>query len=215
VLLALWGSLAFPRAVRAQEDGQNDEAAAIVSLFGEGNGLRGVVILSEPGNFLVRTDEGESYKVFWSPNTRLMKDRQPIEAKAIRVGDMLVAAGQVDRKAKTVGAVFLYDIDAGQVRKAREGFGKTWMAGKVIAIHDLRITIARADDQKAEVVAVDENTSFRKRMESVTLADVKVGDFISAQGVVRGNAFLASVLRLIDPASDPNSGFSVDGAPDF
>jgi Domain of unknown function (DUF5666) len=220
VLLALCGLLALPcfsvaHALAAQEDGQNDEAAGIVQLFGEGNGLRGTVTAAQPGNFMVRTDEGESYKVFWSPNTHFMKDRQPIEANAVRVGDMLLAAGDVDRKAKTVGAVFLYDVDANQVRKARAGFGKTWTAGKVTAIHDLRITIEQAGDLKAEVVAVDENTSFRRQKESVTLADVKVGDFISVQGAVRDNVFLASVLRLVDPNSGPNSRLSGGAPSDF
>ena len=220
VLFVLCGSLALPcfsvaHALSAQEDGQNGEAAGIVQLFGEGNGLRGTVTATQPGNFMIRTDEGESYKVFWSPNTHFMKDRQPIEANAVRVGDMLVAAGEVDRKAKTVGAVFLYDVDADQVRKARAGFGKTWTAGKVTAIRDLRITIEQAGDQKAEVVAVDENTSFRKRKESVTLADVKVGDFISVQGSVRNNVFLASVLRLVEPGWESNSPISGPVPPDF
>jgi Domain of unknown function (DUF5666) len=217
-LLVLSGSLAclsVAQASAAQKDGQDDETAGIVQLFGEGNGLRGEVLTAQPGNFMVRTDDGESYKVFWSPNTHFMKDRQPIEANAVHVGDMLVAAGQIDRKAKTMGAVFLYDVDAAEVRKARAGFGKTWMAGKVTAIHDLRITIERADNQKAEVVAVDENTSFRHRQESVTLADVKVGDFISVQGAVRNDAFLASVLRLMEPNAGANSWMAGAGPSNF
>ena len=215
VLLVLSGSLALPRASTAQDDGQNDEEAGIVQLFGEGNGLSGVVTTAQPGNFMIRTDDGQSYKVFWGPNTHFMKDRELVEAKVIRVGDMLVAAGEVDRKAKTVGAVFLYDLDAAEVSKARAGFGKTWTAGKVTAIHDLKITIEEAGDQKAEVVAVDENTSFRRRKESVTLADVKVGDFISVQGTPRNNAFLARVLRLMETDSGSNSGISGIGPPDF
>ena len=165
---------------------------AWVELFGRGNGVRGTVTAAAAGSFTIHTEEGETYQVLYSPNTRLMKDRQPIAAADIHVGDMLMAGGIVDAKARTVGAVFVLDIDANEVRNARAAFGKTWVAGKVTAIHELKITIERAGDKQAQIVAVDENTSFRKRREDVTLADVKVGDFISAQGALHADTFLAT-----------------------
>jgi hypothetical protein len=112
---------------------------------------------------------------------------------------MLIAGGLVDAKARTVGAVLVIDIDAKEVQEARAAFGKTWVMGKVTAIHDLKITIERAGDKQTQVVAVDENTSFRKRREDVTLADVKVGDMISAQGALHADTFLASMLRIMPP----------------
>src|SRR5450432_1679575 len=59
--------------------------------FGRGNGVRGTVTAAAAGSFTIRTEEGETYQVLYSANTRLMKDRQPIEAADIHVGDMLVA----------------------------------------------------------------------------------------------------------------------------
>jgi preprotein translocase subunit YajC len=185
----------------AQEtDGPPD---AIRQAFGKGNGIRGTVTAAAPNTFTIRTDEGDTYKVLYSPNTRLMKDRQPIDPTEVHVGDMLMAGGIVDAKAKTVGAVFVVDIDAKEVRDARAAFGKTWVMGKVTAIHDLKITIERAGDKQAQIVAVDENTSFRKRREDVTLADVKVGDTISAQGALHADTFLATNLRIMAPGSNP------------
>jgi hypothetical protein len=134
-----------------------------------------------------------------------MKDRQPIDAPDVRVGDMLMAGGIVDAKARTVGAVFIVDVDAKQVRDARAAFGKTWVMGKVTAIHELNITIERAGDKRAQIVAVDENTSFRKRREDVTLADVKVGDMISAQGALHADTFVASTLRIMTPGAGPGA----------
>jgi Domain of unknown function (DUF5666) len=177
--------------------------------FGKGNGIRGTVTAAAPNSFTIRTDEGDTYQVLYSPNTRLMKDRQPIEATEVHVGDMLMAGGIVDPKARTVGAAFIVDIDAKEVRDARAAFGKTWVMGKVTAIHELRITIERAGDKQTQIVAVDENTSFRKRREDVTLADVKVGDTISAQGALHGDAFLATTLRIMGPGSN----FAPGGGP--
>ena len=167
--------------------------------FGRGNGVRGTVTAAAANSFTIRTDEGDTYQVLYSANTRLMKDRQPIAATEIHVGDMLMAGGLVDAKAKTVGAVFLFDIDAKQVRDAKASFGKTWVAGKVTAIHDLNITIERMNDKQTQIVAVDENTSFRRRREDVTLADVKVGDMISAQGALHADTFVATALRVMPP----------------
>ena len=188
----------------AQDDAP-DGGDGMARAFGRGNGVRGTVTAAATNSFTIHTDEGDTYQVLYSPNTRLMKDRQPIEASDIHVGDMLMAGGIVDAKAKTVGAVFVVDINANDVRNARAAFGKTWVAGKVTAVHELKITIERAGDKQQQVVAVDENTSFQKRREDVTLADVKVGDFISAQGAIHEDAFLATTLRIMPPrAGGPN-----------
>ena len=205
VRLVLWALLLMLLGLpvsRAQEDdgaGPPDGGNGMGQVFGRGNGVRGTVTASAANRFTIRTDEGDTYQVFYSPNTRLMKDRQPIEAAEVHVGDMLMAGGLVDAKARTVGAVLVIDIDAKEVQQARAAFGKTWVMGKVTAIHDLKITIERAGDKQTQVVAVDENTSFRKRREDVTLADVKVGDMISAQGALHADTFLATTLRIMPP----------------
>jgi Domain of unknown function (DUF5666) len=203
--LALWALLLVWLGVpasRAQEDnstGPPDGGNGLGQVFGKGNGVRGTVTSSTANRFTIRTDEGDTYQVLYSPNTRLIKDRQPIEAADVHMGDMLMAGGLVDAKARTVGAVLIIDIDAKEVQQARAAFGKTWVMGKVTAIHDLKITIERAGDKQTQVVAVDENTSFRKRREDVTLADVKVGDTISAQGALHADTFLATTLRIMPP----------------
>ena len=192
---------------RAQEgEGPPDGGDGMGRAFGRGNGVRGTVTAAAADRFTIRTDEGDTYQVLFSVNTRLMKDRQPIAAADIHVGDMLMAGGIVDAKAKTVGAVFLFDIDANQVRDAKAAFGKTWVAGKVTAIHDLNISIERIHDKQAQIIAVDENTSFRKRREEVTLADIKVGDFVSAQGALHADTFVATALRVMPPGGGRQQG---------
>lgn len=196
--------LAFAFATCRAQEGEGPPDEGIGQAFGKGNGIRGTVTAAAAKSFTIRTDEGDIYKVLYSENTRLMKDRQPIEAGDVHIGDMLMAGGVVDAKAKTVGAVFLFDVDAAQVREARAAFGKTWVAGKVTAIHELKITIERAGDKQAQVLAVDENTSFRKRRDEVTLADVKVGDTITAQGALKADTFLATTLRVLPPRDSAN-----------
>src|SRR6204780_3628289 len=110
MLLALGAAMAASAVGHAQEDsgmGPPDGGDGMGQVFGKGNGVRGTVTAAAAGGFTIRTDEGDTYKVLYSPNTRLMKDRQPIEAADIHVGDMLMAGGIIDPKAKTVGAVFV------------------------------------------------------------------------------------------------------------
>lgn len=196
-------------------DQSADGRAQMAALFGSGNSVRGEVTAvpagdAASGSFTIRTDQGQTYKIFYSPNTRIVKERQPVKPGSVKVGDMLLAAGQVDNKSATVGAVFLFDVDAEKVRAARADFGKTWTAGKVTAVHDLQISIERAGDKVTQVIAVDENTSFRKRREDVTLGDIKVGDMISAQGALRGKVFLATTVRLMEPRRDGPAGGPAD-----
>jgi Domain of unknown function (DUF5666) len=194
---------------RAQEDdsmGPPDGVQGLRQAFGPGNGIRGTVTAVAANAFTIKTDEGVAFRVFYSPNTRLVKDRQPMDAADVHIGDMLLAGGLVDSKAKTVGAVLVVDIDAKQVQEARASFGKTWLIGKVTDVHGVKITVERADDKQTEVVAVDENTSFRKHREEVTLADVKVGDTISSEGAIRDNTFVASILRIMPPKAQQPAG---------
>jgi Domain of unknown function (DUF5666) len=204
--------LAMTAAGQAQQEGDGPpDGGGMARAFGNGNGVRGTVTAAAANSFTIHTDEADTYQVLYSANTRLMKDRQPIAATDIHVGDMLMAGGIVDAKAKTVGAVFIVDIDAAQVRNARAGFGKTWVAGKVTAINELKITIERINDKQVQVVAVDENTSFRKRREDVTLADVKLGDFISAQGALHADTFVATALRIMPPGGGGPGGLGGPG----
>ena len=59
------------------------------------------------------------------------------------------------------------------------------------------MTVKRPDDVLT-VVSVDENTSFRKNHESVTLRDLKVGDGMTARGAERDGAFAGTLVTVVD-----------------
>ena len=46
--------------------------------FGRGNGVRGTVTAAGVSSFTIRTDEGDTYQVLYSPNSRLMKIASPL-----------------------------------------------------------------------------------------------------------------------------------------
>lgn len=189
----------------AQDAPQRPEGGG-PGMMGRGQGVGGTVTAISGSDYTIKTEEGDVYKVTTSVNTRIMKNQQPAKTSDIKVGDMLMVGGVVDAKTKTVAAAFAAVVDAEQVKKMREDLGKTWVAGKVTAIDETKITIHRVDGV-SQTIAVDENTSFRSHRESVTLADIKVGDNVSARGALKDGVFVAAELGV----GGPGNGMMMQG----
>jgi hypothetical protein len=125
-----------------------------------------------------------------------------IKPTDIKVGDAIAAMGEVDATAKSVGAVMVVQIDperAKQMREMRDNYGKTWIMGKVTAIDGVKVTLMGSMDNTAHSFVADENTTFRKRRDPITLADIQVGDTVRAEGSVKDGAFLATAVNAMGP----------------
>lgn len=204
LLLAASVSLPFACGQDASAAGGPPPERQGMAAFSE-HGVRGTVTAVSGDNITVKTDNGDLYKVETGPNTHFRKQRDQIKISDIHVGDMIAAGGDKDDKAKTIGAVFVMLIDKEQYEKARAEFGKTWTAGSVQSIEETKITIKRPDNV-IQTIVVDENTSFRKRRDSITLADIKVGDNVSARGSLQNGNFLATVLSVGGPGGPGGPG---------
>jgi hypothetical protein len=187
-----------------------------------GRGVLGTVTEVAPDHFTMKTDAGELYTIHYSVNTRIMKggggqrrgqggsENEPpatppsaIKASDIKVGDAIGASGEIDANAKSVGAVAIFQIDPERVKQMREmqaNYGKTWVMGRVTAINDVKVTLQGGPDNAIHAFVADENTTFRKRRDPVTLADIQVGDMIRAEGSVKNGAFLATSVAVMGPA---------------
>ena len=208
--------------------------------FARGPMVRGTVTAIATDHFSLKTDDGDTYQIVLTPNTRLMKDRQPVKVADVKVGDGVGAMGELDAPKKTLHALFVAVMDAEQVKKMREGLGKVYITGKVTAIDDVKLTILRPD-HVSQTIEVDETTSFRRGgrrrngisstsgtspvegagNEIVTLADVKVGDMIAGQGSIKHGIFVPTTLSILPPGAEgamgmrmrPGEGVPQDGAP--
>jgi Domain of unknown function (DUF5666) len=182
--------------------------------MGMGRGVLGTVTEVSADRYTIKTDAGETYIVHFSVNTRILRQSaqrrgqgaeggnppQSIKPADIKVGDAIAASGEVDATAKSVGAVFILQIDperARQMRAMHANYGKTWLAGKVTAIDGVNVTLLGINDHIAHTFAADENTTFRKRREPITLADIQVGDTIRVEGAVKDGTFLATAVVAI------------------
>jgi len=126
----------------------------------------------------------------------------PIKATEIKVGDAIAASGEVDPNAKSVGAIFVMLIDperAKEMRAMEANFGKTWLAGRVTAINEVKVSLEGGPDRAAHSFVADENTTFRKRRDPITLADVQVGDMVRVEGALKGGMFVATAVVVMGP----------------
>jgi preprotein translocase subunit YajC len=181
-----------------------------------GRGIMGTVTEVAADHYTVKTESGDLYTVHYSVNTRVMKggpqrrgqtqDEPPttppqsIKPTDIKVGDAIAASGETDATAKSVGAVVIFQIDpvrAKQMREMQANYGKTWLIGKVTAVNDFKVTVQGGPDNATRTFAADENTTFRKRREPITLADVQVGDMVRVEGALKDGAFLASTVAVM------------------
>ena len=157
--------------------------------------------------FTITSSEGKNVTVTATDSTRLMKDRQPAKIGDFKVGDMAMVRGH-STGTDTWEAEFIGSRTGGMEGGPGAGgmgsggfsdaLGKKFIAGEIKSIDGTHLSIASMDGQ-TQTIAVDENTSFKKQGESITLADFKVGDRVFGPGELKDGTFTASRLMLGDP----------------
>jgi hypothetical protein len=198
---------------------------------GAGSGLLGTVTGVAADHYTVKTGTGQTYTVHFSVNTRILKQvvqqhgrseggqsmgmgpggtpPQSLKPTDIKLGDAITAIGEMDASAKSVGAVVILQVDperAKQMREMQANYGKTWLMGKVTAVDGVKVTLMGSVDNAAHSFVADENTTFRKHREPITLGDLAVGDMVRVEGAVKDGAFLASAVTAmgVPPGGGPN-----------
>ncbi len=202
-----------------------------------GSGIMGTVTEVAADHYIVKSENGETYTIHFSANTRILKQTagqrgggqagggsqgsgaasgmgrgagggmgrggnppEPIKSTDIKVGDAVGAMGEVDSQAKSLGAVAIVLLDperAKQMEEMRANYGKTWMMGKVTAIDGVKVSITGSMDNQPLAFVADENTTFRKRRDPITLADIQVGDMVRAEGALKDGAFTATTVNVM------------------
>ena len=169
-----------------------------------GPGLMGEVTAISGNTITVKTMDGNAATVNVTDQTRFRKDRQDAKLTDVKVGDNVFVRGQKGSDG-SVQAEMVAVPPAGMMGNMRDGLGKNFIMGEIKSINGTQIEIARPDGQ-TQTIAVDENTSFKKDRESVTLADFKTGDHVFGRGEVKNNVFVASSLNEGQPGMRRGGG---------
>jgi hypothetical protein len=150
---------------------------------------------------------GDPVTVKVGGDTRVIKDRQPASIGDIKTGDTVFARGPLKGQSMEAGVVAVIDPNMVQQRMQGGGpggngpmgqfkpedLGKKYIIGEVKVMNETKLTIARPDNQTQEI-EVDENTSFKKGKESITLADITVGEFVRGTGEIKNGIFVPKEL---------------------
>jgi len=182
----------------------------------ETRGVLGTVTETSADHYTVKTESGDIYTVHFSANTRIIKaperrrgqrdedtapaPPQSLKASEIKVGDAVAARGEVDASSKSVGAVLIALIDperAKQMREMAANYGKTWLMGRVTAIDGVKVTLQGRPGEPAHTFVADENTTFRKRRDPITLGDIQVGDAVRVEGALKAGQFVAATVAVM------------------
>ncbi|HZQ90238.1 MAG TPA: DUF5666 domain-containing protein [Terriglobales bacterium] len=167
-----------------------------------GMGVGGTITAINGDTLTIKTMRGDDATVKTTSDTRFMKDQKEARLADFKTGDQVMIAGERGSdgvwNARFVGVGMMRGGGGGMMMggpggMSPEDLGKKFIVGKIKAIDGLKITVDRPDGQ-TQTIEVDENTSFRKNRESVTLADFKVGDDVMGRGELKNGAFVPSVL---------------------
>lgn len=219
VLAILLAGLAMTGWAQAPPSGDGPRGGGGMGMgMGGGRGVAGTVTEVAADHYTIKNEQGETWTVHYSANTRMMKQTarladvqrgegmrqmpQQIKAADIKVGDVIMAGGEVDQAAKSVGAMFVMQVDperAKQMREMQANFGKTWLMGRITAINETTVTLHSGVDNADHSFTADENTTFRRRRDPITLADMQVGDNVRVEGAVKDGKFVASSVMVMMP----------------
>ncbi|HXZ82047.1 MAG TPA: DUF5666 domain-containing protein [Terriglobales bacterium] len=165
-------------------------------------GVGGTITELRSDGLTLKTMSGDTVNVKFSSTTQFAMSGKTIKPSDLKAGDFVMVAGERAEDG-TWTANFVVNRTE-EMKKWKENLGKTFIAGEVKAINETKLTIQRPDDQ-TQTIEVDESTSFRRgRDESITLADIKVGDRVTGPGELKNGVFVPSTLR-VGGAGGPGS----------
>jgi len=163
-------------------------------------GVAGRITAIDEKTITVQTMDGRTVTVNLSDKTEFRKDRQSAKLADFKIGDMIMVRGQSSGDNAVEAEAVLGRTGGSQ--EFRDAMGKRFIAGVIKSIDGTRLTIDRVDGV-TQTITPDENTSFKKEGESVTLADLHAGDHVIARGELKDGVFVPSTLVVGDAALMP------------
>lgn len=156
--------------------------------------------------FDIQSQDGNTSVVKITPETQFRKDGAPAKISDFKIGDRVMAIGEQQKDGSLVARIIATGMPPSRQgaqggRGATGGnstqdLGKKFIMGEVKKVDETKLTVLRPDKVE-QVIQVDESTSFRnEKGESITLADVKVGDHIGGPGELKNDVFVANMLHV-------------------
>jgi Domain of unknown function (DUF5666) len=158
---------------------------------------------------------GDTVTVKISGQTEFRKDRQPAKRTDFKVGDVIVVRGEENADhswtAQVVAARPMNGPNGSHGRGGAGGagggggrfaqtgtLGKDYVTGEIKSIDAPKLSVLRTDNV-TQTLELNEETSLRKGRDSITMADIQVGDHLFARGAVVNDVFVPKTVMVIGP----------------
>lgn len=167
--------------------------------------LFGKITAIHQSSLEVANPNGEPVTVKLTPKTEFRKDREPAKRSDFKVGDIILVRGEVNSdKSWTAQVIATRSMEGGPNGRAGGVFtdrsgtqGKDYVLGEVKSIDAPKLSVLRSDNV-AQTMELNEETSLHKGRDSITMADVQVGDHVFARGAVQNDVFVPKFVMVID-----------------
>jgi len=185
--------------------------------------LAGKITAIHGGTLELMKIDGSTVSIKISDKTELRKDRQPAKLGDFKTGDLVLVRGD-ENPDHTVSAQLIAGrtgsgaMGGGPGGGGRMGggqvgtMGKDFVIGEVKSIDPPNITVLRTDNI-TQTIELNEETSLRKGRDSITMADIQVGDHLFARGASPNNSFAPKMVMLIEPEQWKRMQEFAEGAP--
>jgi len=167
---------------------------------GRGQPLVGKITAINKASLELAKPDGTTVAVRFTDKTEYHKDRQGAKLADFKVGDMVFVRGE-ENADHSVTALVIGGRSGGGPEGGAKVFGemgKDFVAGEVKSIDAPKLTVLRPDNV-TQTLELDEETSLRRGRESITMADIQVGDHVVVRGGVQNNTFVSKNVMVLSP----------------
>lgn len=174
--------------------------------------LFGKITALHDGSLELTGPDGQVTNVKITSQTEYRKDRQPAKAADFKVGDLVMVRGD-ENADHTVTATLIGARSGGATGVGPAGggrgpgggvfmsgggvLGKDYVMGEVKSVDPPRITVLRTDNV-TQTLELNEDTTLRRGRESITMADIQVGDHVAARGALENNVFVPKGVMVMN-----------------
>jgi Domain of unknown function (DUF5666) len=169
----------------------------------------GKITAIQDGTMEVTNPEGKAVTVKLTSATQFRKDRQPAKASDFKVGDLVMVRGD-ENPDHSVTAKAIGTRSGGGPGGPGGGpgggggmmfgggtLGKDYVMGQVKSIDPPRLTLVRTDNV-TQTLELNEDTTLRRGRDSITMADIQVGDHVAARGALENNVFVPKGVMVMN-----------------
>jgi hypothetical protein len=176
--------------------------------------LFGKITAVHDSSIEVVNPNGETVVVKINGKTEFRKDRQVAKRSDFKVGDVVIVRGEENPDhswtAQAIGARSANGPDGrgGAGGAGRGGdfggpgpagtLGRDFVVGEIKSIDAPKLSVLRSDNV-IQSMELNEDTSLRKGRDSITMAEVQVGDHVFARGAIQDNVFVPKMVVVINP----------------